>query len=289
MRLIIISGLSGSGKSVALNLLEDLGFYCIDNIPVDLLFTFVKDILLDQDAGYGNVAVGLDARNRGDNIERLPTLIRDLRREENLSCDLIFLQAKNETLLSRFNETRRKHPLSNDSLSLPEAIAKERELLGPMINSADLLVDTTSKTIYDLRELIQNRVTKRTEDKLSILLESFGYKHGLPSDADFVFDVRCLPNPYWEPQLRNLNGTEKPVQKFLESQAQVHEMVDDIVLFLEHWIPRYQTFQRSYLTVAVGCTGGQHRSVFITERVASRLEKNLGPIKVYHQEIPRPA
>jgi len=289
MRLIIISGLSGSGKSVALNLLEDLGFYCIDNIPVDLLFTFVKDILLDQDAGYGNVAVGLDARNRGDNIERLPTLIRDLRREKNLSCDLIFLQAKNETLLSRFNETRRKHPLSNDSLSLPEAIAKERELLGPMINSADLLVDTTSKTIYDLRELIQNRVTKRTEDKLSILLESFGYKHGLPSDADFVFDVRCLPNPYWEPQLRNLNGTEKPVQKFLESQAQVHEMVDDIVLFLEHWIPRYQTFQRSYLTVAVGCTGGQHRSVFITERVASRLEKNLGPIKVYHQEIPRPA
>ena len=289
MRLIIISGLSGSGKSVALNLLEDLGFYCIDNIPVDLLFTFVKDILLDQDAGYGNVAVGLDARNKGDNIERLPTLIRDLRREENLSCDLIFLQAKNETLLSRFNETRRKHPLSNDSLSLPEAIAKERELLGPMINSADLLVDTTSKTIYDLRELIQNRVTKRTEDKLSILLESFGYKHGLPSDADFVFDVRCLPNPYWEPQLRNLNGTEKPVQKFLESQAQVHEMVDDIVLFLEHWIPRYQTFQRSYLTVAVGCTGGQHRSVFITERVASRLEKNLGPIKVYHQEIPRPA
>ena len=289
MRLIIISGLSGSGKSVALNLLEDLGFYCIDNIPVDLLFTFVKDILLDQDAGYGNVAVGLDARNRGDNIERLPTLIRDLRREENLSCDLIFLQAKNETLLSRFNETRRKHPLSNDSLSLPEAIAKERELLGPMINSADLLVDTTSKTIYDLRELIQNRVTERTEDKLSILLESFGYKHGLPSDADFVFDVRCLPNPYWEPQLRNLNGTEKPVQKFLESQAQVHEMVDDIVLFLEHWIPRYQTFQRSYLTVAVGCTGGQHRSVFITERVASRLEKNLGPIKVYHQEIPSPA
>ncbi len=289
MRLIIISGLSGSGKSVALNLLEDLGFYCIDNIPVDLLFTFVKDILLDQDAGYGNVAVGLDARNRGDNIERLPTLIRDLRREKNLSCDLIFLQAKNETLLSRFNETRRKHPLSNDGLSLPEAIAKERELLGPMINSADLLVDTTSKTIYDLRELIQNRVTERTEDKLSILLESFGYKHGLPSDADFVFDVRCLPNPYWEPQLRNLNGTEKPVQKFLESQAQVHEMVDDIVLFLEHWIPRYQTFQRSYLTVAVGCTGGQHRSVFITERVASRLEKNHGPIKVYHQEIPRPA
>jgi len=289
MRLIIISGLSGSGKSVALNLLEDLGFYCIDNIPVDLLFTFVKDILLDQDAGYGNVAVGLDARNRGDNIERLPTLIRDLRREENLSCDLIFLQAKNETLLSRFNETRRKHPLSNDSLSLPEAIAKERELLGPMINSADLLVDTTSKTIYDLRELIQNRVTERTEDKLSILLESFGYKHGLPSDADFVFDVRCLPNPYWEPQLRNLNGTEKPVQKFLESQAQVHEMVDDIVLFLEHWIPRYQTFQRSYLTVAVGCTGGQHRSVFIAERVTSRLEKNHGPIKVYHHEIPRPA
>ena len=289
MRLVIISGLSGSGKSVALNLLEDLGFYCIDNIPVDLLFTFVKDILLDQGAGYGNVAVGLDARNRGDNIKRLPMLIHDLRREENLSCDLIFLQAKNETLLSRFNETRRKHPLSNDDLSLPEAIDKERELLGPMINSADLLVDTTSKTIYDLRELIQNRVTERTEGKLSILLESFGYKHGLPSDADFVFDVRCLPNPYWEPKLRNLNGTEKPVQKFLESQAQVHEMVDDIVLFLEHWIPRYQTFQRSYLTVAVGCTGGQHRSVFIAERVASRLEKSHGAIKIHHHEIPRSA
>ena len=137
--------------------------------------------------------------------------------------------------------------------------------------------------------MIQNRVTERTEGKLSILLESFGYKHGLPSDADFVFDVRCLPNPYWEPKLRNLNGTEKPVQKFLESQAQVHEMVGDIVLFLEHWIPRYQTFQRSYLTVAVGCTGGQHRSVFIAERVASRLEKSHGPIKIHHHEIPRSA
>ena len=286
MRLIIISGLSGSGKSVALNVLEDLGFYCIDNIPVNLLLSFVRDILLDQDAGYGNVAVGLDARNRATNIARLPTLIQDLRREQNISCDLIFLQAKDEILLSRFSETRRKHPLSKSDLSLPEAVAKERHLLAPIISSADLIVDTTSKTIYDLRQLIHNRVSERVEDKLSILVESFGYKHGIPPDADFVFDVRCLPNPYWEPNLRSLNGTEKPVQEFLESQTQVNEMINDIALFLGHWIPRYQIFQRSYLTVAVGCTGGQHRSVYITEKIAAQLAKDHGPIKTYHHEIP---
>lgn len=285
MRLIIISGLSGSGKSVALNVLEDLGFYCIDNIPVDLLHSFVRDILLGQDSGYDNVAVGLDARNRAADISRLPALLQALRNEEKVSTDLIFLQAKDDILLSRFSETRRKHPLTDGKLSLPEAVARERDLLGPIINSADLIVDTTSTTIYDLRELIRERVGTRAEERLSILVESFGYKHGLPADADFVFDVRCLPNPYWEPKLRPLSGKDDDVKRFLESQEQVREMIEDIVLFLEHWIPRYRDFQRSYLTVAVGCTGGQHRSVYITEQVAARLAEKHGPIQTRHHEL----
>ena len=242
MRLIIISGLSGSGKSVALNVLEDLGYYCIDNIPVDLLHSFVKEILLGQGSDYDNVAVGLDARNRAADISRLPALLQDLRNEEKIVADLIFLQAKDDILLSRFSETRRKHPLTDDKLSLPEAVAKERDLLSPIINSADLIVDTTSTTIYDLRELIRERVGARAEARLSILVESFGYKHGLPADADFVFDVRCLPNPYWEPKLRPLSGKDDDVKRFLESQDQVREMVEDIAAFLEHWIPLYRDF-----------------------------------------------
>ena len=285
MRLVVISGLSGSGKSVALNVLEDAGYYCIDNIPVGLLYSFVKEILPHQEPVYDNVGLGLDARNVPD-VGRLPALIRELR-DAGVSCELIFLQAEDDVLLSRFSETRRKHPLTKQELSLPEAIARERELLGPIINMADLIVDTSRTNIYDLRQLISERVGGRAKDKLSILIESFGYKHGLPADADFVFDVRCLPNPYWEPMLRPLNGKDEPVKSFLRSEPLVQKMVDDIVSFLERWIPDYQNFQRSYLTVAIGCTGGHHRSVYITDTVAERLAEVHGAIQTRHQELPR--
>ncbi len=284
MRLVIISGLSGSGKSVALNVLEDAGFYCIDNIPVGPLRSFVKEIQPGQDPDYDLVGVGLDARNLPD-IAQLPGLIEEFRKA-GASCEVVFLQAENDVLLSRFSETRRRHPLTSDEISLPEAIAKERELLGPIIDMADLIIDTSSTTVHDLRDLVRDRVESRGQNALSILIESFGYKHGLPADADFVFDVRCLPNPYWESELRPLNGRDKPVRDFLSEKAQVREMVDDIEGFLKHWIPRYKNFQRSYLTIAIGCTGGQHRSVYIAEALAERLLAVHGSIQTRHHELP---
>ncbi|MFL2545770.1 MAG: RNase adapter RapZ [Candidatus Rariloculaceae bacterium] len=284
MRLVIISGLSGSGKSVALNVLEDAEFYCIDNIPVGLLRSFIKEIQQRQDPDYDQVGVGLDARNLPD-IAQLPGLIDELRNAGG-DCEVIFIQATDDILLSRFSETRRKHPLTSEDVSLPEAVARERELLGPIIDMADLIIDTSSTTVYDLRDLVRERVATRGETALSILIESFGYKHGLPDDADFVFDVRCLPNPYWEPKLRPLNGKDKPVRDFLGTEPQVQEMVEDIEGFLRRWIPRYQSFQRAYLTIAIGCTGGQHRSVYIAEAVAERLRDAHGPIQTRHHELP---
>ncbi|HEX7081044.1 MAG TPA: RNase adapter RapZ [Gammaproteobacteria bacterium] len=285
MRLVIVSGLSGSGKSVALHLLEDLGFYCIDNIPVGLLRSFVEEILLANDGSFTDVGVGLDARNRPSDIEQLPALTKKLR-ADGVECEIIFLQAADDVLLSRFSETRRKHPLTNAAVSLREAIAKERELLGPIIDAADLIVDTTGTTAYALRERIRDRIGKKETGALSILIESFGYKHGLPPDADFVFDVRCLPNPYWETQLRPLSGRDPEVVAFLDAQPLVQEMIRNIVDFLERWIPRYQDFQRSYLTVAIGCTGGQHRSVYVAEAVARMLRARHESIQTRHHELP---
>ena len=285
MRLILLSGLSGSGKSVALHALEDLGFYCIDNIPAGLLPSVVQEVVPRGDAVFDSVGVGLDARNRPTDLQKIPALVDQLRKD-GLVCELIFLQARDEVLLSRFSETRRKHPLSSDELSLPEAITRERDVLGPIMDAADLIIDTSKTSVYALRDQIRDRIGGRAPHTLSILIESFGYKHGLPPDADFVFDVRCLPNPYWEPQLRPLSGKDKPVREFLDQQPKVQRMIDDIVAFLEQWIPDYRDFQRSYLTVAIGCTGGQHRSVYMAESIAERLAKKYASIRTRHHEIP---
>jgi UPF0042 nucleotide-binding protein len=282
VRLVIISGLSGSGKSVALHVLEDLGFYCIDNIPVTLLRSFIDDILPRQDSAFENVGIGLDARNRPSDIAAVPALIQKLR-ADGVACEIIFLQTDDKVLLSRFSETRRKHPLTDSNTTLEEAIAKERQLLGPIINSAELVIDTTRMTVYALREQIRERIAPRAPGAVSILIESFGYKNGLPANADFVFDVRCLPNPYWEQGLRPLSGKEPPVKAFLDAQPLVQEMIDDIVAFLEEWIPRYQDFQRSYLTVAIGCTGGMHRSVYVAEAIAKRLSRFQ--VRTHHNEV----
>jgi len=283
MRLIIVSGLSGSGKSVALHVLEDLGYYCIDNIPVSLVQSLVKEILPRKDPVYDFVALGLDARNVPD-LAELPPLIKELR-GSGLACEVVFLQADDDVLLSRFSETRRKHPLTGKELGLAEAVAAERELLSPIVDMADLIVDTSKTTVYDLRDLIRDRIGGRSADNLSILIESFGYKHGLPAEADFVFDVRCLPNPYWEPSLRHLCGKDQPVKDFFDAAPEVHKMVDDIVAFLIEWIPYYKNFQRPYLTIAIGCTGGQHRSVYIAEAVAERLAEEHGRIPTRHHEL----
>jgi UPF0042 nucleotide-binding protein len=261
-----------------------LGFYCIDNIPAGLLNTFVEHIVNRGDRVFDNVGVGLDARNRPDDIDKIPDLMRQLR-DTGLDCELLFLTATDEVLMSRFSETRRKHPLSTETVSLREAIAHEREILGPIIDAADLLIDTSETSSHGLRDSIRERVGERGRHKLSILIQSFGYKHGLPADADFVFDVRCLPNPYWEPELKSLCGKDEPVRKFLAAEAEVRQMIDDIATFLEAWIAKYQDFRRSYLTIAIGCTGGQHRSVFIADELASRLAKSIGPIQTLHNEL----
>ena len=281
MRLVVLSGLSGSGKSVALNALEDAGHYCIDNIPIALLQSFVDETLPQQDPAFSHVALCADARNAAD-IPRLPSLVQEMRKA-GIACEVIFLQAEEDVLLLRFSETRRKHPLTTDQVSLTEALEQESRLLEPIVDIADLVVDTSAMNVHQLRDLIGNRVASRAEGKLSILLASFGFKHGLPADADFVFDVRCLPNPYWEPALRALTGRDRPVREFLENQPQVQAMVDDITAFLQRWIPRYKETQRAYLTVAIGCTGGQHRSVHVAEAVAERLSSGDTVQTRHHQ------
>ncbi len=285
MRLIIVSGLSGSGKTVALHHFEDLGFYCIDNMPAALLATLIGEITATQDPLYANLAVGIDARNRAADLAGLPGMVRDLR-TRGVRCEVIFLHADDNVLLKRYAESRRKHPLSAAGLSLREAIDRERQLLGPIISSAELVLDTTRTSIYQLRDIIRRRVGAHEQPGLSILIESFGYKHGIPADADFVFDLRCLPNPYWDVTLRPLTGKDAPVAGFLDASPQVQRMYDDILGFLDRWIPEYIDFNRNYLTVALGCTGGQHRSVYMAEKVAAELARRYSPVMTRHNELP---
>ena len=284
-RLIVVSGISGSGKSVALHVLEDLGYYCIDNLPAALLKSLLDEIARTDDKRAARVAVGVDARNRPDDLEALPGLIKELQ-GANVQTDLLFLQASDEILLKRYSETRRRHPLADQETELRDAIANERELMGQVINAADLIIDTSRTSVYELAEAIRKRIDRRKINMLSVLIESFGYKHGIPSDADFVFDLRCLPNPYWNADLRNLDGRDSEVAAFLDANADFTQMYQDILAFLERWIPKYRSFDRSYLTVALGCTGGQHRSVYMTEKLANALQEIHEPVHKVHNELP---
>jgi len=285
MRLIIVSGLSGSGKTVALHVLEDLDFYCIDNMPAALLDTLVTRMVETGDTIYDNLAIGVDARNRASDVAALPMLVRDLR-QRGIQCEVIFLQADDDILLKRYSETRRKHPLAEKGISLNDAIHRERELLGPIIDSADIILDTTRTNVYELRDTMRDRVSGRPDHELSILIKSFGFKHGVPPDADFVFDLRCLPNPYWETHLRSLTGKDPAVVEFLDGEDSVQAMFRDILGFLKKWIPEYVDFNRSYLTVAVGCTGGQHRSVYMAEKLAAELASEYANVLTRHNELP---
>ncbi len=284
MRLIIISGLSGSGKSVALHALEDLGYYCIDNMPAALLQPLLQEVSRIDERSPVRVAVGVDARNRQQDLESLPALIDELRRG-GVQTDLLFLQASDDILLKRYSETRRRHPLDRDGMELRAAIEEERELLGQVINAADLVIDTSRTSAYELADAIRQRVAPRERNMLSILIQSFGYKHGIPADADFVFDLRCLPNPYWQHELRALTGHDEPVGRFLDAQPAFVRMFDDILAFLLRWIPEYVGFDRAYLTIAIGCTGGQHRSVYMAEKLANALKDHHEPVLTRHNEI----
>lgn len=285
MRIIVISGLSGSGKSVALHMLEDLGFYCIDNLPAALLKPFISHTVRSAESSYARSAIGLDARNTAHEIATVPQLIEELERG-GIQCEVLFLVANDEELLRRFAETRRTHPMSREGLSLREAIDTERRLLEPITHAADMIIDTSRMGVHELRQVVRLRVEQRATARLSITVESFGYKHGIPGDADFVFDARSLPNPYWEPTLRELTGRDPEVIRYLESHSSVAQLIEDIGRFVEARIPEYQASLRGYLTVAVGCTGGQHRSVYIVDRLVARFASRYPQVAARHCALP---
>lgn len=284
MRLIIVSGLSGSGKSVALHILEDLGYYCIDNMPAALLQSVIEEVTSDGDESAQLLAVGVDARNRKEDLESLPRLLEELQRQE-IQTDLLFLQSTDDVLLKRYSESRRRHPLAEHGTALRAAIDKERDLLSVIVNAADLVIDTSRTSVYELADTIRERVDRRSAQSLSVLIESFGFKNGIPADADFVFDMRCLPNPYWTVELRGLTGRDKEVSDFLDAQDAFVRMYEDVLGFLRRWIPEYNDVHRGYLTVAIGCTGGQHRSVHMTEKLAAALRDMHDPVLTRHNEL----
>ena len=284
MRLVIVSGLSGSGKSVALHTLEDLDYYCIDNLPIGLLEPFAQQLLDNPSPGQENAAVGIDARNQSHELQHFPEIVRRLR-DRGIRCEILYLQADDETLLKRFSETRRKHPLSRADVPLADAIRQERSLLEPISANASLHIDTTRTNIHQLRDLVQERVAGKTDGALSLLFKSFGFKHGVPEDADFVFDVRCLPNPHWEAHLRPQTGLDREVAEYLDAQPMVDGMFDAIRTFLDTWIPCFESENRSYLTVALGCTGGQHRSVYLARRLGEHFRQRYPSVLVRHREL----
>jgi UPF0042 nucleotide-binding protein len=284
MRLIIVSGLSGSGKSVALHVLEDLGYYCVDNLPAALLNSVVEEVRSGGDAAEQLLAVGVDARNRRNDLESLPELISDLEKR-GIKTDMLFLQASDDVILKRYSETRRRHPLAEHGTALHVAVANERAMLADVADVADLIIDTSKISIYELADAIRERIVQRSVDTLSVLIESFGFKNGIPADADFVFDLRCLPNPYWTMELRGLTGQDEEVKKFLAAQPAVKAMYEDIFSFLKRWIPEYDNLHRSYLTVAIGCTGGQHRSVYMANKLADALRETHDPVLTRHNEL----
>lgn len=283
-KLVVVTGLSGSGKSIALNALEDQGFYCIDNLPVGLLQAFARQITEQANGYYRRVAVGIDARTDSEELKLLPALCLELR-DAGVDCEILYLEAQDEILLQRFSETRRRHPLSGAQRTLADAIALERQLLEPLLSNADLRLDTTRTNIHQLRDLVRDRVAERGPAQLSLLVQSFGFKHGLPRDADFVYDARCLPNPHWQPELRPFTGRDHAVAEFLETEPQVTRLLAHIIGFFDQWIPCFEADGRSYLTLAIGCTGGQHRSVYLTEKIASHFSAQGRNVLTRHREL----
>jgi RNase adapter protein RapZ len=285
MRLVIVSGLSGSGKSVALRTLEDLGYYCIDNLPLFLLKDLAMGLGDAADDAYSNTAVGMDARSNPEELQDLPALIGKAR-ERGVDCQLVFLDAHSETLIQRFSETRRRHPLTRQDRPLAEAIQIERQLLEPIRQIADIRIETTLTNVHELRDLVRVRLAGGASPKASILLQSFGFKHGIPHDVDFLFDVRCLPNPHWVSELKPLTGLDRRVIDFLEASPAVLAMRDDIAAYFDRWIPLFEIDGRCYLTIAIGCTGGQHRSVYLAEALARHFASSGHKVMIRHRELP---
>jgi UPF0042 nucleotide-binding protein len=278
--IVVISGLSGAGKSVALQSLEDIGYYCIDNMPLTLLSEFSRQF---EGATHNRrAAVSIDSRN----LDFLQVLQGGADRENFIDdvSQLIFIESTPEVLLRRYSETRRKHPLSDRDTNLLQSIEKEIELLAPLRRNADHIVDTSVLTPHELREKVRRMVSSR-KPGMMLSIESFGFKHGPPRHADFIFDVRCLPNPYWDKTICHLNGLDEKVVQFLEKEPEVHKMCDDIAQFLDNWLPAFERDNRSYLTIAVGCTGGHHRSVYIAHRLGEWFRKKIPKVQVQHRDL----
>jgi len=283
MQLVIISGRSGSGKSTALHQLEDEGYYCIDNLPVSLLPALVKETSRDDFSQFRGTAVCIDARNAWKDLASFSDIVDQL--PASVHSEILYLDADDGALIKRFSETRRRHPLSSETTPLAEAIDKERGLLGPIASDASLVLDTTQLTIYELRDAIKQRLLKNSTGSMSLLFQSFGFKRGVPADSDLVFDVRMLPNPHWVKPLRLKSGLDREVQEFLESQPLAEELYEDIRNYLDRWLPRYKDSNRSYMTVAIGCTGGQHRSVYLADRLHRHYRDRFPNIHVRHREL----
>ncbi len=285
MRILIITGLSGSGKSVALNTLEDDDFYCVDNLPVALLTTLIEQCVEQDKQYHEKIAIGIDSRSGNESIDNLIDIVQKLK-NENKQVEVLFFSAEINTIIKRFSETRRKHPLTNNDIPLIKAIHLEKELMSKVADYADLTIDTTKTNVRQLRTMVNQVVIDKSSTGLTIVLQSFGFKHGIPNDSDFMFDVRCLPNPYWQPNLRNLSGKDTAVMNYLGSYSEVDNMITSIIEFMEKWIPLFEEENRSYLTVSVGCTGGHHRSVYCINQIAHLLgEKLKQPITVRHREF----
>ena len=284
MRLVIISGHSGSGKTSALNILEDVGFTCIDNLPASLLQNLITQLNSNDNHEELNIAVGIDARNLVGDLSKIPKILKIIE-ADGVSVSVLFLYARRSDLLRRYSDTRRRHPLSSETIGLKEAIDLEKEMLSPISDIADRSIDTSRLTLHQLRDLVKNTIVPNNPEHMSILFESFGFKRGVPSDSDFVFDVRCLPNPYWKQQLKNQTGNDDGVIEFLESQVEVASMLADIIGFLTRWIPQFQQNNRSYLTISIGCTGGQHRSVYLANRLYEHFSTQHPFVQVVHKEL----
>jgi len=281
---IIVSGLSGSGKSVALKTFEDLDYYCVDNLPVELLPSFVRSLMRD-DTLRQKIAVGIDVRNRHSDLSRLAQW-RAALSELGLEATLLFFDASDEVLLRRYSDTRRKHPLAHFGLSLPESIAREREITEPLRIEADVTIDTSDLNVHQLRRRLIADFALNNSPTLSLLFESFAYRHGVPADADFVFDARVLPNPHWNELLRPLSGRDGEVRDYLDAQPEVGEYVGQVSAFLDSWLPRLRGETRSYVTVAFGCTGGKHRSVYLAERLARHARaQGWDEVATFHREL----
>tara|TARA_R110002110_G_scaffold91264_2_gene237635 strand:+ start:260047 stop:260901 length:855 start_codon:yes stop_codon:yes gene_type:complete len=283
MELIIISGRSGTGKSTALHQMEDEGYYCIDNLPASLLPALIDVTARTDFSQFRGTAVCVDARNAVEDLRNFGRIMDQL--ANTVETRVLFLEAQDETLIKRFGETRRRHPLSGKTMPLAEAINSERQLLEAIIDRASLVIDTSQMTIYELRDTIKQRFLGSESGDMSILFQSFGFKRGVPADADLVFDVRMLPNPHWVKELRIQTGLDKDVQTFLHDQPLTTELYEDICRYLDSWLPRYRQSNRSYMTIALGCTGGQHRSVYLADRLFRHYQGQFPAIHIRHREL----